>query len=56
MDVVALIEDEILLGLPFAPRHAEHMCHSAGGAGERIANEGSPFSKLAELKRLRSKS
>lgn len=57
LDVVALIEDEILLSLPFAPRHPENTCRSAGGgAGERVTSERSAFSRLAELKHLRSKS
>ncbi|MGQ0749087.1 MAG: YceD family protein [Betaproteobacteria bacterium] len=56
LDVAALIEDEILLSLPFAPRHPENTCRSVAGAGERTASERSPFSKLAELKHPRSKS
>lgn len=27
MDIKALVEDELLLGLPMAPRHAEGACH-----------------------------
>jgi len=46
LDVVALVEDEILLALPVAPRHEK--CGLPGGkeAGERI----SPFSLLAGVK------
>ena len=34
LDPVALVEDELLLTLPFAPRH-ETPCNDAGGADER---------------------
>jgi uncharacterized protein len=34
LDAVALVEDELLLTLPFAPRH-EAPCAEAGGADER---------------------
>lgn len=55
LDVVALVEDEILLGLPFAPRHPEDACRSAWGAGERATGERSAFARLAELKHPRPK-
>ena len=55
LDVTALVEDEILLSLPFAPRHPENTCRNEADAGERIAGARSPFSKLAELKHLRQK-
>jgi uncharacterized protein len=50
MDVVALIEDEILLGLPFAPRHAEDRCQGVLDGNEREAKKPSAFAKLAVLK------
>lgn len=53
MDVAALIEDEILLSLPFAPRHAEGTCQGAVGTGQREAGISSAFAKLADLKNLR---
>jgi len=34
LDAVALVEDELLLTLPFAPRH-ETLCEEAGAANER---------------------
>lgn len=46
LDVVVLIEDEILLALPVAPRHED--CALPGG-GQASAKE-SPFSVLAGLK------
>ena len=48
MDVCQLIEDEVLLALPVAPRHER--C-----GGKREGDETgrpSPFAKLAELKRI----
>jgi uncharacterized protein len=55
LDVAALIEDEILLSLPFAPRHAENACRSALDGRERSTGKQSAFAKLAELKTLRQK-
>ncbi len=46
LDVLALIEDEILLALPTVPRHED--CVLPGGARE--STEESPFSVLAGLK------
>ncbi|WP_374681423.1 DUF177 domain-containing protein [Accumulibacter sp.] len=46
LDVLALVEDEILLGLPSVPRHDD--CVPPGGARE-LTKE-SPFSVLAGLK------
>jgi uncharacterized protein len=50
LDLAALIEDEVLLSLPYAPRHEEGTCKSLGAA---VANgvAASAFVKLAELKR-----
>ena len=50
LDVAALIEDEILLSLPFAPRHGENVCRSAFGGAVPGAQRPSAFAKLAELK------
>jgi uncharacterized protein len=47
LDVASLIEDEIILGLPYAPRHAEESCR----AGREAPGAASPFAVLAELKR-----
>jgi uncharacterized protein len=46
LDVVELVEDEILLGLPVAPRHEKCGLPGAANAGERI----NPFAKLSALK------
>jgi uncharacterized protein len=53
LDVAALIEDELLLALPLAPRH-EH-CNVASGGSENAGSDGttgreSPFGVLARLK------
>jgi uncharacterized protein len=50
LDVAALVEDEILLGLPFSPRHAEGQCRQDSGIAAQSA-ESSAFAKLAALKR-----
>ena len=46
LDVVEMVEDEILLALPVAPRHEKCGLPGAAAAGERI----NPFAKLAGLK------
>jgi uncharacterized protein len=48
LDVLALIEEELLLDLPFAPRHPEGSCTPAAGDTQRKA---SPFAVLAGLKK-----
>ena len=50
MDVATLIEDEILLGLPFAPRHPAGTCGVRGDAGYSRRGA-SPFAGLAALKK-----
>ena len=52
LDVAGLVEDEILLSLPYAPRHGEGRCsqsadQAAGGSGAKA------FAQLAALKRNR---
>ncbi len=54
LDVFALFEEEILLGLPFAPRHPAGACQVV--AGGYLAEEGgrmqeNPFAILSELKK-----
>ena len=50
-DVWALVEDEVLLALPLAPRHAEGECSPAlKQAGDAVV---SPFAALAGLKHER---
>jgi uncharacterized protein len=48
LDVLALIEEELLLGLPFAPRHPEGECAPAANDLQQKAN---PFAVLAGLKK-----
>lgn len=50
LDVAALVEDEILLSLPYAPRHAEGTCRQGADTGPGNAKV-TAFAKLAELKR-----
>lgn len=47
LDLVPLLEEEILLSLPIAPRHA--ICEAPGNPA--ATGETSPFAKLAQLKR-----
>jgi uncharacterized protein len=47
LDVLALIEEELLLGLPFAPRHPEGKCAPATNG---LQQKASPFAVLAGLK------
>jgi uncharacterized protein len=50
LNVANLVEDEILLSLPYAPRHEEGACRLAGSAiSDKAA--GSAFAALAALKR-----
>ncbi|MEO8992681.1 MAG: YceD family protein [Nitrosospira sp.] len=51
MDVVALIEDEIILSLPPSPRHGEDEC-SIKQDSKDTAGERSLFAALAALKNL----
>lgn len=46
LDVAALVEDEILLALPAAPRHQQCVLSGGDGAGERV----SPFAVLSAMK------
>lgn len=46
VDVAALVEDEILLALPVAPRHEKCGLPSLAEAGDRI----NPFASLSKLK------
>ncbi|HEX5364334.1 MAG TPA: YceD family protein [Gallionella sp.] len=49
LDVLSLLEEEILLSLPIAPRHEPGVCQAAdGGSGQKEATH--PFAALANLK------
>jgi uncharacterized protein len=50
MDVATLVEDEILLDFPFAPRHPAGTCGMQDDAG-RSKHAVSPFAGLAALKK-----
>ena len=51
LDVADLIEDEILLALPLAPRHPDGECESRINGQNESAARQSAFAKLAALKR-----
>ena len=50
LDVGGLVEDEIILSLPYSPRHEEGACRQAAGAQTAQAAV-TAFEKLAALKR-----
>ena len=50
LDVASLVEDEILLSLPYAPRHGEGLC-PPGTITAESGNKVTAFAKLAVLKR-----
>jgi uncharacterized protein len=50
LDVLDLLEEEILLSLPIAPKHELGACQAAGGGNEH-EEEKNPFAVLAKLKR-----
>jgi uncharacterized protein len=47
LDVLSLVEDEVLLGLPFAPKHPEGACSALT---ENLQKSANPFAVLAGLK------
>jgi uncharacterized protein len=54
LDPLMLVEDELLLSLPFAPRHADGECEAvpaAAGARESGESRPSPFGQLGMLKK-----
>jgi uncharacterized protein len=50
LDVLDLIDQEVMLSLPIAPRHDEDVCEAQVDGGPESA-EASPFSVLSQLKR-----
>lgn len=50
MDVAAMVEDEIILSLPYAPRHPQGEC-AAGAAGDQAPGRESPLAALARLRK-----
>jgi uncharacterized protein len=56
LDALTLVEDELLLSLPFSPRHAEGECEAAipaVSAQEKNEARVAPFGRLGELKKTR---
>lgn len=52
LETTTLVEDELLLSLPYAPRHPEGKCPPGTRvAGAEPAHKTSPFARLAALKR-----
>jgi uncharacterized protein len=50
LDVGGLVEDEIILSLPYSPRHEEGACRQAEGA-QATGGAAGAFEKLSALKR-----
>jgi uncharacterized protein len=50
LDIGSLVEDEIILELPYAPRHPEGLCSASAGEAARRTVQ-APFAQLAALKR-----
>lgn len=58
IDARMLVEDELVLSLPFAPHHADGQCSvehgwAYAGAGTESHGDRSPFASLAKLKKRR---
>ena len=53
IDPLTLVEDELLLSLPFSPRHADGQCELASPVvgQESGPSKASPFGQLGELKK-----
>lgn len=51
LDVTALLEDEILLGLPVSPKHPEGECQAGNRAPTGATADSHPFAALAALKK-----
>ncbi|HUH94785.1 MAG TPA: YceD family protein [Casimicrobiaceae bacterium] len=56
LDAMALIEDELLLSLPYAPMHADSQCAAAAPEGMRQEHRASStFAELAAIRKARGK-
>jgi uncharacterized protein len=51
LDLHEMLEDELLLALPYAPRHPEGVCAPGGRAAASAQDQTRPFASLANLKR-----
>jgi uncharacterized protein len=49
LEVASLVEDEIILGLPYAPRHDEGLCRQGGHEADRAPPDAA-LARLAALK------
>jgi uncharacterized protein len=50
VDLLDLIDQEVMLALPLAPRHADGECEARPGTGQDLT-KASPFAVLSQLKR-----
>ncbi len=48
LDVIGLVEDELLLSLPFSPKHPDAVC---GSVNEGLKQAANPFAVLVGLKK-----
>ncbi len=55
LDAMTLVEDELLLSLPFAPMHPEGLCPTMPGRVQAAPDNVSPFARLAAIKKGRGK-
>jgi uncharacterized protein len=53
IDARTLVEDELLLSLPFAPMHAEAECPADAGKSAQQSGRTLPFKELAAMKKRR---
>ena len=51
LDILALIEDEVILSLPISPRHRENECSAQELTNSNSIGEKNPFVALAKLKK-----
>lgn len=51
LDVLALVEDELILGLPYVPMHEQCSTDAPGNAPDHEESEPSPFAVLSKLKK-----
>ena len=51
LDLRVLLEDEVMLGLPLAPRHTPGACAPQAEAPQAETEAPSPFAALARLRR-----
>ncbi|MHB9117007.1 MAG: YceD family protein [Burkholderiales bacterium] len=52
MNVISLVEEEIILGLPMSPKHEADACSIDGALGQVLDAKSSAFSVLSALKKI----